>query len=511
MLLAAASLNPVVTSAAGDSDFRFGTGIDAGNHLLTSWLDIALLDSLHFNDVSAWATNKVGNGYTQLSDFASRGMSLRATNPLSDSLNSAEQGWVVETLARDRSRRSDYHVWQAEDTIKSEGGLGLWHAIGQQTSDGWTVDDSLGDTAGVVQTGPWVGMGLDTSTMRDPHLYTIQYRMRLDADSSLSDTLAICKLTGETDDADGDDGCGLTNPYYDSTLRVGDFRVSGSLGGWKIFEFKDVQYVTDIDDDPDCPDAEFPYFGWNVHSQFKIEWFGVGRLEIDWTRCVNANGRQLVIDSASTFRNDIKATTGHFAGDSVWCWFGRESGYYYPFMIDAFRYVDSLVQSATGGNAFVFEDLNAVEIPKGSSPQLYTFYMYRMLRYANMKTLFPWYQPFRETEASHDVDYINAACYDTLTMLMSEWIMPWVDTVPGFRVIPNVQVWSDVDSTTDVSPTVNDVVCQSFSTSRTAPRACTSTRTTAEYGPMANGTLASCLTSRGTVAVTYSIRHATSR
>lgn len=467
------------SNIASQSNFKFGTNI-AGVPFWgePGWFNLDSAEALRLNELGTWAVKSHPWWTIHPDSLASIGMSIRAGNPRSsDSLLDTliesvwyrEQGYIIRYISdpdTTNNQTSYYNVWQAEDTKTWNGVYGLSHSTGVQTTDGWKV--TAGDDSGDVQSGP--AILTPGGPVAIPRVWRIQYRLKFDTTVTLDDSIPVARIYGSYPDepvtACAYSGCTLLpTPYFSSVLTVDSFKVNGNLNQWKEFTL-DFRYVKDGSEV--CSTCTYGGEN-NANLDFKIEWYGHGTLEIDWTRCVDfTNGKPLVLDPDPFRRNLIADLASNFKNDNVYTWFAAESGYFSPASADAYLFVDSLVRSASDNNAFVHTDM-ALRVLEADTldarlQDKFDFHMYRMLSTGELDYLYPWITPFEnDTSWALDVDLVNANWYDMIARLFDQQVMRWTDSIARFRVIPYVQVSStDSNYTADPSPTMNDVVCQTF-------------------------------------------------
>jgi len=418
-------------------------------HTVDSWVNRDSLAALKLNAVSTWATTERPEWSLSVPSLAPLGINIWGTNGMTAKLPPSEQGYIIKFLHRRSRQRSLYGVWQAEDTTAfgSPPVVQLRHPIGARTASGWEVREGR-DTAGLMQVGPraWIGGG----TPAKPLANFVEYAIRLNDAGSLRPETPVCRLFADHLKRD----CQFAPlPLYDSTLYLRDLLPVG--------EWHRVLFRYDLARGPDnlaegCDSTAKTAASLN----FNVLWYGLGDLELDWTRGMDTNGWELVLGPDSLRRGPIKRQAGHFKDDPVTTWFADESGWGNPYKVYAYFFADSLVRDTTAGRAGVITDQYIGQLNPRSS---WDYFMYQSI--VNGQTgFYPWLTPFREARPwAHDVDSIQKYWYDPLLASVDRDLKPWIDTVPGAFWVPYVQVWSD-DPRPDVevAPTSNDVVCQVF-------------------------------------------------
>lgn len=432
---------------AAEPTFVYGSILDLRQ--TGSWLDLDTLATLKFNTLSCWATRDSTDWSVALPRLDSLGLNVWGTNGSSPYLSFDEQGAIIDNLHKRSRDRCLYSVWEAEDTTAFGNPvlLQLRHPIGRRTANGWEVRWGR-DDSGTVQTGPglWIGGGRPEQRA----VNFVEYALRLTETGGLNPETPVCRLYGTYRRG----GCQYaSNPVYDTALYRRDFDATGM---WMrvLCRYQLAADTTDLA--AGCDRAA----GTAAMVDFNVDWFGLGALEIDWTRAMDSAGWELVLGPEELRRGPIKRQAAYFRDTPVVGWFGDESAWFTPYKTFAYFFVDSLIREASEGRAHLITDLHIGNVQPEAS---WDYFMYTSLVHGE-RVFYPWISPFREGYSwAHNLDSLQARCYDTVTAAVQRYITRWLQSVPDARWVPYVQCWSD-DPRPDVevSPTGNDVVCLAF-------------------------------------------------
>jgi hypothetical protein len=321
----------VFTSLASPSiaqgDFKFGTwpyGISNDSTDCQAFLDI-IKDTLKMNYLVTSIENE-----TERSLLEAKSIKCAVHNP--SELNNICYPFYYSW--------THYNTWEAEGGQVYYGSDSLKHSIGRMVQEGdvvaWMVSPDYGDTAGIIQTGPYYGQDLKFIGIHDESQWQIinyfaPFRIRAGADTTVGDqNVAILSVTVTH-------SVNLYTVVCD-TLKDSDFP------GTSYYE-DTLTYRTDFFYNQGLAEPRHNKI-WGI--EYRIYWFGNRDFYVDKVKIFDYDGQQLMAGEYNL--QIIQYVNDHYeTSPAVDAWYLREEMDPHD-AIDGYlpwRYVDSVLNSVS--------------------------------------------------------------------------------------------------------------------------------------------------------------------